>query len=128
MATAKLPRQLPPPTDLADIGACLADSGTVTQVRFTLYQVKLADGRYRQLTRPVEVKVLWDPEVEYWIAVDNKTTFNGAGDTAQDALAEYLADWGETLVWLEENEEQLGRALLKDLAQLRGLLGLSHAA
>ena len=127
MATAKLPSKK---SELGDLAGLVSANGVLTQVRFTLRQVKLADGAYRTLTRPVEVKVLWDPAVEYWIAVDNKTTFAGAGDTSQHALHEYLGDWCTRTQRLIEDEPVLGKPLLQELRSLRAILGLkrSHAA
>jgi len=76
------------------------------------------------LTRAVEVKVFWDPEVEYWVAVDNKTTMAGEGDTAHEALSAYLEDWTLRIGRLTEDEAQLGKHLLTELRSLQRLLGI----
>ncbi|GEM_PF-4782294 len=123
MATVRAPKPKAEPLGFTD---ALSAVGDLTEARFTLRRVRLADGEYHDLTRPVTVRVLWDPAVEYWVAVDNKHIGVGAGDTPAAALQEYLDEWREKLVWLTEHETILGKALLQDLAQLRRLLGF-HA-
>ncbi len=105
----------------------LCAAGSLTEVQFRLDRVLLADGEYHTLTRPVTVRVLWDDQVEYWVAIDNKHLAAGAGDAPEDALREYLAEWTEKLAWLTKHEATLGKGLLRDLAALRRLLNV-HAA
>lgn len=120
MATAKAPTTKKQAEALLQL---LDEIGDVTEVRFLLRQVKLDDGRYHALKKPVTVKVQW--ATEYFVAVDNRTTFAGAGDTPADALREYLKDWRDDLQMLQEDEHVLGPALQADLKKLSALLGLS---
>ncbi|MEK7215102.1 MAG: hypothetical protein AAB289_05875 [Chloroflexota bacterium] len=104
--------------------AALREAGEVDEVRFELKRVRLADGEYHELVKPVQVKLQWDKQVGYFIATDNKTTHWGEGDTAIEALSDYLNDWKCRLESLEDEEAVLGKALLQDLALLRRLLGI----
>lgn len=103
----------------------IARVGQVMELRFRLREIKLADGQYHALTKPLNVRVLWDSAVGYFVAVDGKTSFAGAGDTAVNALREYLADWGEWFRSLAEDESILGPGLKDELERLRKLLGLT---
>lgn len=105
----------------------IAAVGHISEVRFRLREVKLADAQRHKLTRRLTVRVLWDEAVGYCVAVDGKTGFAGEGDTAADALRNYLAVWADDFQWLCEHEAELGKPLLEDLRSLRKLLGLSAA-
>ena len=106
----------------------IAPVGDIVEFRFKLRQVKLADGEYHQLSKPVTARVKW--ATEYFVALDNKTTFTGAGATPDVALQEYLDDWCTRFRRLEEEEPLLGPGLSGQLHNLRVILGLTrlHAA
>ena len=70
------------------------------------------------------VRVAWDSE--YFVALDNKTTFTGAGGTPEAALQEYLDDWSVRLHRLEEDKPTLGPGLLAELHSLRAILDLKR--
>lgn len=106
-----------------DLLNALGEVGEADEIRFELKRVKLADGAYHDLAKPVEVTVKWDKEVGYFIAVDNKTTYWGEGDTPCEALSDYLNDWPLWLEFFEKEETTLGKGLLQHLALIRRLLG-----
>lgn len=108
-----------------DLLAALSEVGEVDEVRFELKRVKLADGAYHELVKPVQVRVQWDKEVSYFIATDNKTTHWGEGDTPAGALSDYLNDWPLWLGFFEKEEAVLGKGPLKQFGLLRTLLGQS---
>ena len=107
-----------------DLLGALREVGEADEVRFELKRVKLGDGAYHELVKPVQVKLQWDKQVGYFIATDNKTTHWGEGETAIEALSDYLNDWKCRLESLEDEEAVLAKPLLQDLALLRRLLGI----
>ncbi len=129
MATARVKAKPQIPRFGPELLDAVGEVGEPNELRFKLSRVKLADGTYHKLTKPVTVKVKWDPAVCYYIAIDTKFLGAGEGDTAQEALQNYLEDWSVRLRRLEEDEAILGRGLLEELNNRRKLLGLtvSHA-
>ncbi len=109
-----------------DLIGALREVGEVDEVRFELKRVKLADGAYHALAKPVQVKVQWDKEVGYFVAVDGRTGLGGEGDSASEALNSYLEDWCDRVRMLEEDEATLGKGLRLELARFRRILRLER--
>lgn len=108
----------------------IADVGETKEFRFVLRRVKLVDGQMRQLSKLVTVKVKWDPAVQNFAVFDTRFLFAAQGESPQEALREYLNQWGEKIDWLTRHEAELSQSLQAELQQLRQLLSLTtpHAA
>ena len=109
-----------------DLLKAINEVGEAEEVRFKLRQIRLSDGEYHKLTKPVTVRVKWSDAVQLYVAYDSKYYSSAQGSSPREALSDYFHRWCVKVDDLVTHEDELGKGSMEHLNEFRSLLSL-HA-
>lgn len=84
-------------------------------------QIYLVDTSGRYLKQPIILSVEWVDE-GYWLATNAEILTHGAGDTVNEAVAEFRSMLVDLFLELTDSEDSLGDNLKRQLEYLRTVL------